>query len=356
MPLHLLRLAQSVREAGFAPAVVSLASPGPVGGQLAEAGIEVLSCAGRGGWDFRILGRLRQILRDRRPDLVHALLFHANQAVRWVARSAGVPVQRVLCEIQTVEVERRWHLWVDRFTYRSCRCTIGNSPSVVEHLAKHAGIPRDRLRLIRGGIDPAPIQQAEPIDRISLGVRRERPLVLWVGRLDPVKGLPQLIEAFRAVRATHDAQLLLVGEGQQRAELEAHVLRARLQGHVYLPGSRGDVPAVLKAADVFVLPSRTEGLPNALLEAMAAGCAIVTTDVPGCRDLVRHEETGLVVPFGDTTALASAIARLLSDRQLANSLGAAAATEVAANWTAERMRADYLQLYREALADQRPAS
>ncbi len=347
VPLHLHRLARSMGGRGYLPRVVSLAGPGPVAGMLADDGVEVLSCNGRGGWDLRVIGELTRIIRDKPPDIIHAFLFHANLAARWAAGSAGFPKERVVCEIQTVEVERKWHLWVDRFTHGRCRFTIGNSPSVIEHLVVNAGIPRDRLRLVRGGIDPGRFRQAVAIDRSALGLDSDAGIILWVGRLDPVKGLPILVDAFRAIVGETRAHLLLAGTGPLQDQLAEQIRRSSLTGRVHLLGPRDDVPALLKAADVFVLPSRTEGLPNALLEAMAAGCAVVTTDVPGCRDLIEHQETGLVVPYGDTPALADAIRRLLTDRPLASGLSRRAAEVVEKSWHIDRTFDAYEALYRE---------
>ncbi len=355
VPLHLRRLAKAMRMRGFQTSVVSLAPVGPVGDMLRDDGIEVHSCEGRGGWDFRVIGRLAQIIGKAQPDIVHALLFHANVASRRAARKAGFPPDRILCEIQTVEVERRWHLWVDRWTHRGCRCTIGNSPSVIEHLAARAKIPRNRLRLVRGGIDPTPLRKATPVDRAALGLDVDTSIVLWVGRLDPIKGLDTLVQAFRLMMTSArdreespmDIHLLLAGDGPLYSRLHDQIERSELAPCVHLLGAREDIPALLKAADVFVLPSRTEGLPNALLEAMAAGCPIVTTDVPGCRDLIEHERTGLVVPYGDTEVLAAAIRRLLRDRTTAVRLAGCASDEVTSRWHIKRTYDAYAAVYAE---------
>ncbi len=275
---------------------------------------------------------------------MHALLFHANIAARLATECAGFDSRRLLCEIQTVEVERRWHLWVDRLTHTGCRATIANSPSVLEHLATNAKIPRGKLRLVRGGIDPAPFQLAEPIDRAALGVPKEAPILLWVGRLDPVKGLDVLLEATHSLG---DPCLVLVGEGAERTRLGQLADRLGVAHRVRWLGTRNDIPALLKAADVFVLPSRTEGLPNALLEAMAASCPIVTTDVPGCRDLIEHERTGLVVPYGQPDALAGAIRRMLQDRSTAEQLGRQAHEEVSRKWHINNTFDAYARCYAE---------
>ena len=348
VPLHLHRLARAMRARGLRAAVVSLTVPGPVGRMLEADGVTVYACEGRGGWDFRIIARLARIIQATQPGLIHSLLFHANLAARWASAKVEYPSSRVLCEIQTVEVERRWHLWVDRVTYDSCRFTIGNSPSVIEHLATHAKIPLDRLRLVRGGIDPAPIQIANPIQRTSLGLPNEAAMVLWVGRLDPVKGLSRLIESFGRIAADSKAHLCLAGGGPIREQLELQVRKLKFAHCVHFLGPRADVAALLKAADVFVFPSRTEGLPNALLEAMAAACPIVTTDVPGCRDLIQNDRTGLIVPYDDTQSLAAAMRRLLRDRALAARLGAEAAEVVGIEWNIRETYQTYAGLYDES--------
>lgn len=349
VPLHLLHLVDAMRARRFAATVVTLAPDGPVADMMRQAGVTVLSCNGRSGWDVRILGRLGSIIQTVKPDLLHSLLFHANVAARYAAGRTGFPAERIVCEIQTVEVERRWHLLVDRWTHRGCRLTIGNSPSVVNHLHQRARIPCARLCLVKGGIDTSRVAQAEPIDRAALGVNDDEALILWVGRLDPVKGLEFLVKAFGRIASKHPAQLLLVGEGPMRRQLEKHVEDQRLTGRVRLPGVRRDVPSLLKTADLFVFPSRTEGLPNALLEAMAAGCPIVTTDVPGCRDLIVHETTGLVVPFGDTEKLATAMDRMLTHGETAKQFGHAAAEIVKRDWNIDHTWQAYADLYTQTL-------
>jgi glycosyltransferase involved in cell wall biosynthesis len=168
--------------------------------------------------------------------------------------------------------------------------------------------------------------------------------------LDPSKGLLQLVRATAGLVERHPAFLLLVGDGPLREELQRLIVACRLSEHVRLAGARSDVPEILKIADLFVFPSRTEGLPNALLEAMAAGLPIAATDVPGCRDLIAHERTGLLTPYGDIDALGRAMARLLSQPSLARRLGETAAAEAASRWTLEQSLDGYAALYTEALS------
>jgi glycosyltransferase involved in cell wall biosynthesis len=373
VPLHLSRLARKMRERNYRVVVVSLAPIGPVGTHLSADAIEIRSCNGCCGLDYRVISRLGEIIDELNPELIHSFLFHANQAARIAAILGGFPIDRILCEIQTVEVERRWHLWVDRLMHRFCRVTIGNSPSVIEHLHRAAGIPVDRLQLVRGGVDLERIMNAQPADVASLhsglrpinaatakercwppsdgpGSEASRRSVLWVGRLDPVKGVDFLLRAVAMLAGKSDVRLLLVGDGPERNRLKALAQDLQLQDRVFFLGPRSDVPSLLKIAELFVFPSRTEGLPNALLEAMAAAKPIVATDVPGCRDLIQHEQTGLLVPYGDTPALAAAISRLLADAGLSCRLGQQAQRVAASYWNIADTWNAYFALYARTLS------
>ncbi len=348
VPLHLARLAPAMRDRGWQVTVVSLAKPGPVGEMLRRANLPVLSCNACCRWDVHVFGRLAEIIEAERPVVVHSMLFHANLAARFAALSAGFPHDRLLCEIQTVEVERPWHLSVDRWTHRLCRLTVGNSASVIEHLHRRARVPFDRLRLVPGGVDVDRMQAADPIDRASMGLGPNDRMILWVGRLDPVKGLDLLIRAFASLSKETGSFLVLVGGGPLRDDLQRLAVRLGVGDRVRFLGPRTDVPSLLGAADLFAFPSRTEGWPNALLEAMAAGLPIVTTDVPGCRDMISHDSTGLLVPFDDTSSLASAMSRLLLNRVEAHRLGSAALRAVA-RWSLRATFDEYEALYHQTL-------
>ncbi len=354
VPLHLLRLAAAVRERGYDPCVICLAKPGAVSELLRSQGIATHACDASGPTDLAAIWRLARLLRRTRPEVVHSFLFHANVASRVAVRLAGISHLRLICELQTVEIERRWHLVVGGLTHRWCYCVVGNSPSVVEHLGTRAHMAASKLRCIPGGVDVSSIRDAPAADRASLPIDDDARVVLWVGRLDPVKGLDELIDAFRAITDETGAHLLLAGDGTYGDAVRKRIERNRSEDRVHLLGTRSDVPGLLKIADVFAFPSHTEGMPNALLEAMAAGRPIVTTDVPGCRDLVTDGVSGLLVPAYDSVALAAAVVRLLSDRGLAARLGGRAAAHIDAHHTFAACVARYLALYREVLGQPVP--
>jgi len=183
----------------------------------------------------------------------------------------------------------------------------------------------------------------------DLGIPPGVPTILWVGRLDVVKGIDVLLHALHSVRQRIDVHLLLAGDGPYRATLEPLAAALGLSDRVHFLGVRDDVLALLHSTDVFAFPSRTEGLPNALLEAMACGCAIVTTDVPGCRDLIVHGHAGLLVPPDNANRLSEALLQLLRDGAVAQRLGANAQREVRAHWQFDQTLDAYEAVYRQTM-------
>lgn len=345
VPLHLYRLATHMSGAGHDVAVVSLAGGGAVADRLTDRGVTVMSCDACCALDWRVFDRLAGYIQQYQPQIIHSFLFHANNAARISCMLTGFPTRRLICEIQTAEIERRWHLWVDRFMHRFSRVTVGNSASVVDHLNRCARIPIGQLALVEGGVDIEAVGRALPYDRAELNVNKNETLLLWAGRLDPVKGLDALIAAVDRVRAAHPVRLLLAGEGEYRPSIERLIQSHKLQSVVTLLGHCDDVHRLMRTADIFAFPSRTEGMPNALLEAMAAGCPVITTRTAGCRDVVIENETGMLVDVDQPEQLAAAITRLIIDRPLANRLAQHAARQGRTRFAISTMFERYADLY-----------
>ena len=198
-------------------------------------------------------------------------------------------------------------------------------------------------------IDPTPYLAARPPADLERAVGR--PLVGFVGRLAPQKGVRYLLQAAGLARAAGaEFHLLLVGEGDEEPALRALIGRLGLNDRVTLAGYRPDVPQVLAALDLFVLPSLYEGLPLTLLEAMAVGRPVIATDVPGNRDPIRHGETGWLVPSRDPAALAAALGALLADPGERERLGRNARAAALARPTVADQVKQIAGLYREVLA------
>ncbi|MHC5541316.1 glycosyltransferase, partial [Singulisphaera rosea] len=210
--------------------------------------------------------------------------------------------------LRVAERQKRWHVTLDR---RTASLSVG-SVCVSEGVRRFnvsAGINPDRLTVIPNGIDPLRFDDVRKVSRSEIGVPDEAQLVVYVGRLDVQKGIPFLLDAAERVAATRPRwHLAMIGDGPERASLRERTDSSfLLSSRVHWLGRRDDIPSVLKAADLLVLPSLWEGMPNVVLEAMAARRAVVATSVEGTDELVIHGQTGWLVPPKDAEALAESL-------------------------------------------------
>jgi glycosyltransferase involved in cell wall biosynthesis len=291
---------------------------------------------------------LARALRAERPDAVVL----TTQREYWVggvaARLAGRPLVALRLGLRRRppdDLKRRLSFG------RLSDLVIANSREISEMLRAVPWFDHGKVRVLMNGVETSPVDRAEGRRLVeSLGVPPGARAVVAAGRLARMKGFDVLIRAFRAVLdAVPDARLVLLGEGGRRRELEDEAARAGVAGAVVFAGHRTDVREVLAGADVFALPSRNEGMANALLEAMSVGAPIVATAVSGTGEAVRDGEDALVVAPEDEEALAAAVVRLLRDRELAARLGASAASRAAARFTYERMAEEIERMLVEAL-------
>ncbi len=328
-PLRIARLARGLAAAGLDVHAGCLAPPGPVSGDLAAAGIPTFACHARGPHDLAALWRLTRNVRRLRPDLIHATLTHANVAARLAGLFEGIPV---IGSTATIEVERRWHRWAERVTGGLEHAHLVGSRVVAEHVVRAFRRPRQRVHVVPPSLDPWPQSVERRVARSTLGLPEDAFVVAWTGRFDPVKRL-DLVVACAERLADIPAWFLLAGDGPQRTHVEQLLNHSPARPHVQLLGWRDDVPTILSAADVFLFPSRTEGMPNAVLEAMACGVAIVGSDIPALRELAG-DEGRLRLVAGDRPAdFAAALRQLRENETLRRTLGGRAAT-----WACENLR------------------
>jgi glycosyltransferase involved in cell wall biosynthesis len=292
---------------------------------------------------------IARLLRETRPALVHCHTGRANWLGGLAAARAGIPA------LSTRRMDRRVKRgWRTRWLYRSLmRRVAAISPAVAKRL-RDAGVPPDRIRLIWSAVDPSALTPSAP--RAALRERMDAApttqCVLVAANLVQRKGVDVLLTALtRGVSA--GSVLWIAGDGPERTALEEQASRLGVSERVRFLGRRDDVPDLLEACDVFVLPSRQEGLGVAALEAMARGRPVVATSVGGLAEVVTPGECGLLVPPDDADALAAALERLIGDPEFATRLGAAGARRVEERFVADSMIASYEILYREILAEAR---
>ena len=314
----LVELATRIDRRRFAPVVYAL-SPRPTPEdrsllpQLEVAGIETHFLGAFGTRHFpAAVTRLTKLLNQQRPAVLQSFLFHANFVSRWAAWRADVP--HVLSGVRVAERGVAWHLWLDRATRGLVERYVCVSRAVADFSRSRLCLPEERVVVIPNGIDCERFASAGPIDLISLGLPAGRRAVTYVGRLETQKGVAELIEHSPWwLKRLPEHDLLIVGGGSLDRELRSLTERLGVASRVHFVGWRPDVPEILKASDLVVLPSRWEGMPNVILEVMAAGRAVVSTDVEGVRELLGDGATEQIVTRADYRQLAERIAALATD-------------------------------------------
>jgi glycosyltransferase involved in cell wall biosynthesis len=322
---------------GVVVEVACLSAAGPVAAQLRERHVVVHPLDARGVIHFpRTVARLRRLVREQRIDTVFSFLMHGNVVAAVAAGGWGENV-RFIQSIQTTQPWPRWHWWLQSWAHGGAERVVVPSNSVASAARDWAGVPREKLIVIPNAVDvpeaSAPRPDARPPFRVG-----------FIGRLHPVKRVPDLLRAL-ALLPPEYARLEIFGDGPARGEIESAIASLALSDRVTLHGTVSGSADALASMDVLVLPSEAEGMPVVPLEAMAAGVPVVATDVPGTRDVVTHERTGVLVPPRDSAALARAIRRVLEDAALCERLIEAGRREVVARFTWPAV----LEQYREVL-------
>jgi starch synthase (maltosyl-transferring) len=350
----LVTLATGLNRAQWQPSVIALGPEGPLATPLREQGIATQCLDVRPHRPVRALASLVRALRRDQPAIVQSFLFHANIASRLAAPLAGRPW--VIGGLRVAEHASRWHLGLERRTQTLSLGSVCVSEGVRRHAIESGHLDPERLVVIPNGIDVQRIDQSQPANRESLGLPADGHVALFVGRFVPQKGLDVLLDAAREVSARIASwRLVLVGDGADR---EACLTRIQadplLRERVTWLGRRGDIPSLLKGADLLVLPSLWEGMPNVVLEAMAARRAVVATSVEGSVELVEPGRTGWLVPPGDSASLAEALIQAASDPDRLGSYGHAGRDRVERDFTTQAMVTAYDRLWRAILGLESP--
>jgi glycosyltransferase involved in cell wall biosynthesis len=341
-----LRLAQALRDRGhtIVPVGPSMGC-GWLAGQFRESGFDPQTFTLRRPLDWRCLQGMIELLRHHRVDLVHSHEFtmavYGTAAARWL----GIP--HVITMHGSQYVTSKWRRQVLlRWAFRSSAATVVVSADTKRHLEKELGLSEATLRVILNGVPTRPGDRAKV--RAELGLKDDQIMLLAVGSLVPRKGHAVLIEALSTLGAG-SWTLAIAGGGAERERLEALADSKGLSRQVRIMGHREDIPDLLAACDVFVMPSLWEGLPLALLEAMLAGKPVVASRTSGIPEAVTDGVDGLLTTPGDVGELAGALAGLLSDPARRAVLGAAARSRAHAAFTLDAMASGYEGVFREAL-------
>jgi glycosyltransferase involved in cell wall biosynthesis len=300
--------------------------------------------------DWRWAYRFRDLLRSEQVDLIHAHEFDANVQGTAVAAYLGIPV------VATVHGKHYfWEKLRRRLAYRwvSRRATMVTvSKDLKRFMVEKVGVFSDRITVLYNGVDLPPTPTLADIEacRKELNLPHTERVVGVIGNLYPVKGHQYLIDAIPSVLEKYsDTSFVFAGRGQLETELKQQVNRLGLDKRVHFLGLRQDIFRILALLDVFVLPSLSEGLSMAILEAMMAGKPVVATSVGGNPEIVLDGETGFLVPPRDSRALASSLIALLRNQHLATQFGESGKLRAERQFGLQAMVSAYQSLYDEHL-------
>ena len=318
-----------------------------------------------GAWLSRVLERAASVVEFpiqgfARPDTARQLLAFA----RWCRREriavvqtcdlyantfglpgaalAGIPV-RIGSRRELNPDKSAWQIRTQRAAYRCATKVVANSPAA-GRILREEGVGATSIAVIPNGLDPGVFSDRPGSNRIRA--------IVTVANLRPEKSHETLIAAAASLAGSYgEVRYQIVGDGPKRRELEALAVTHGVADRVQFLGHREDVPAILSAADAFVLPSRSEAFPNSAIEAMAAGLPVIASAVGGLVDLIDHGRTGLLTAPGDRDALASSLRYLIDEPERATAMGRAARAEVQQRYSFDRMIAAFEDLYLTGLRD-----
>ncbi len=313
--------------------------------------VHELKLAGR--FDVRVISQLIALIREHGIDVVHTHGYKSDLLGIVAARLAGIAA---VCTPHGFENTRDWKLRAYiRLGCASFRYFDKVVPLSTELLDDIRGLKvgESQIEYIANGVDLKPVatirQQRDSMRQSTLNT----PSVMgYIGQLIDRKNVKELIECYTHLAATMpQLKLVIVGDGECRASLEAHVAGLSCHDRIEFRGFVPDPLEHLKEFDLFAMCSSLEGIPRCLMESMAMGVPVVAYDIPGVDQLIEHEITGLLAPYGDVPELAQQCERLLTDTELSRSISAAASSRVSEEFSAKRMADVYQSLYRKVLTE-----
>lgn len=344
----LAHLATRIDKARFAPVVYSLKARPAAGKdslveQLKASNIPTHFLGLRSSWQSLTAVRtLTKMLREQRPHVVQNFLFHANVVGTLAAAKAHAP--HIAMGMRVAD-PRPWRVRLERALSGKVGRVVCVSQSVAD-FCESRGFSAEKLAVIANGVDVERFKSALPMELQKLGVPAGRRVLVFVGRLDEQKGLVEFFELLPSLLnqlPQHD--LLLVGEGPLRAPLGHQAQRLGIDSRVHFAGWQSDIPAILAASEMLVLPSKWEGMPNVVLEAMAAGMPIAATRAEGVVEVLgdlAEEQTAL---SDDLSKLTQIILQMSQNSQLSEKLGLANQSRVSRPFSLEAMVSRYEALY-----------
>lgn len=345
----LVQIVKRLNREKWDPVVYSLTGTGPLADELRLAEIPVEILQAQAVWDARIIWRLAKKFKAQKPVLLQTFLFHANLAGRLAACLSGV--QHVVSGIRVSEKRKNGHLLLDRWTNGLVDLNICVSQSVADFSIKQGKLSKSKVVIIPNGVEFELFDSAEALDLNLWGIPADAKVILSVGRLDPQKAPADLLTAFiRIADQVPNYHLLFVGDGNMKVELQQQSEQHSLADRVHFAGWQSQIPQLMKAADCLVLSSLWEGMPNVVLEAMASGLPVISTNVDGVSELIENGRQGVLVAPGDVAAIQQALLDFSVNSSKFHKMAENAQNTVKKEFTWDSIALKYDQIYEQILS------
>ncbi|MEX2123362.1 MAG: TIGR03088 family PEP-CTERM/XrtA system glycosyltransferase [Woeseia sp.] len=355
----LVNLINRMPDDEYGHCIISLTEASDFQKRIQKPGVTVHCLEKRAGKDFKSYLRLYRLFRKLKPTIVHTRNLGTLEClfVAWLARAPVRIHGEHGWDIYDPDGSRRKYRLLRQFMARFIDRFVAVSDELAEWLATTVGIPEARIVRICNGVDTGKFHPREKPDHENLPVDIFPEGCVIVGsvtRFSPIKDPLNLVKAFielqnRPKRAVNNSRLLMIGNGELHGEAQNRIRDAELQSSAWLPGSRDDIPDMLRKMDIFVLGSLREGISNTILEAMASGLPVIATATGGNLELIVEGETGKLVPSSDSKALADAINVYATDADTRRRHGKRARERACEQFSLAVMVNSYLRLYRDAL-------
>lgn len=298
----------------------------------------------KGKFDLSVISNLAKLLKDQEFDLIHTHGYKSDIIGILAAKKAKIPCVITPHGFSThMDFKLRIFSWLGGKALRRATKVVPLSTQLMKD-CKELGVPDSKLLYIQNGVDLSEVEAQQKPARKTDARKR----IGFVGQLISRKNVFDLLAIFDALHAKHPAtQLIILGDGDQRAELEAHAQTLPSKDSIEFLGFRNDRLEILKSFDLFAMTSTLEGIPRCLMEATAAEIPVAAYDIAGIDQLVSHGVTGLLAPLGDKNQLLQHWETMLFETEKAQQFATAAKQYVYKNYSAQRMAEEYTSLFKE---------
>jgi len=339
----------------FQPFVCSLSEKGEIGQEIEKIGIKVFALNKlKHTFDYSIIKDICDIIKRERIQIVRTHQYHANFYGRIAAKKSKVPC--IVASVHNVYTrDKKLHRRIiNRFLARFTDKIIAVSEEVKMDILKYDRISEDKVQVIYNGVDLNAFNESFDKEQIKskLGINPNVPVIGTVGRLTEQKGHIYLLQAILKLKHKFpDIKVLIVGDGPLMDELKSYTSSSGLSNNVIFTGFRRDIPALLSIMDIFVFPSLWEGLPNALIEAMASGKAIIASNLPQIKEVLDSDGLGILVPPKDSDSISQSINFLLKNEKIVKKMGNLAKNMACTRFNIENTVKIYEKMFEKILID-----